>query len=150
MWTRARSLGVARDVGFRMPTVWLAEGHAAVAPVYLYRFDWATPMFKAIRLGAAHATELPYVWGNLVAGPRDFTFKLGGLTTGRVLSHRMRTRWTNFATDGAPVGPVGEPEWTPYRADDRATLVINKQDRVVDDPDRDIRLAWGDQVLGFR
>ena len=30
---RARSLGVASDVGFRMPTVWFAEGHSAVAPV---------------------------------------------------------------------------------------------------------------------
>ena len=68
--TKTRGMGVARDVGFRMPSVWLAEGHSAVAPVYLYRFDWATPMLKATADSArAHATELPYVWGNLVAGP---------------------------------------------------------------------------------
>ena len=47
---KARGMGVARDVGFRMPSVWLAEGHSAVAPVYLYRFDFATPMLQA----AAH------------------------------------------------------------------------------------------------
>ncbi|MET0698268.1 MAG: carboxylesterase/lipase family protein, partial [Mycobacterium sp.] len=68
--TRQLGLHVARDVGFRMPSVWLAEGHAAVAPVYLYRFDWTTPMLRLLRLGAAHATELPYVWGNLVMGPK--------------------------------------------------------------------------------
>ena len=62
-------MGVARDIGFRMPSIWFAEGHSAVAPVYLYRFDWATPMLRLLRLGGAHATELPYVWGNLVAGP---------------------------------------------------------------------------------
>ncbi|GAY13384.1 carboxylesterase/lipase family protein [Mycobacterium sp. shizuoka-1] len=147
---RARSLGVASDMGFRMPTVWFAEGHSAVAPVYLYRFDWATPIFKMIRLGAAHATELIYVWGNLVAGPRDVTFKLGGLKTGEAVSHRMRTRWANFAATGTPTGPHGEPQWAPYRADDRATLVIDREDEVVDDLDRQIRLAWGDQVLSFR
>jgi carboxylesterase type B len=43
-----------------------AEGHSTVAPVYLYRFDGATPMLKLMRIGATHATELPYVWGNLV------------------------------------------------------------------------------------
>ena len=147
---RARSLGVASDVGFRMPTVWFAEGHSAAAPVYLYRFDWATTLFKLIRLGAAHATELIYVWGNLVSGSRDFTFKLGGLKTGEALSQRMRTRWTNFAAAGTPTGPAGEPHWAPYRTDDRTTLLIDHHDRVVDDPDHRIRLAWGDQVLSLR
>ncbi len=150
MRARARSLGVARDVGFRMPSVWFAEGHSTVAPVYLYRFDWATPIFKLIRLGAAHATELIYVWGNLVSGPRDFTFKLGGLKTGEALSARMRTRWTNFAATGTPDGPAGEPRWTPFRTDDRTTLVIDRQDWVVKDLDRQIRQVWGDQVLSFR
>jgi len=150
MRARARSLGVARDVSFRMPTVWFAEGHSSVAPVYLYRFDWATPVFKLIGLGAAHATELIYVWGNLVAGPRDFTFKLGGLKAGEQLSHRMRARWTNFAATGTPTGPADEPYWAPYGNDSRATLVIDRRDEAVDDLDRHIRLTWGDQVLSFR
>ncbi|WP_396928665.1 carboxylesterase/lipase family protein [Mycolicibacterium sp.] len=147
---RTRSLGVASDVGFRMPTVWFAEGHTAVAPVYLYRFDWATPLFKAIRLGAAHATELIYVWGNLISGPRDVTFKLGGLKTGEELSERMRARWTSFAATGDPNLPLGQPRWAPYRTDDRATLLIDREDRVVDDVDGPIRQAWGDEVLSFR
>lgn len=147
---RARSLGVASDVGFRMPTVWFAEGHSEVAPVYLYRFDWATPIFKLIRLGAAHATELIYVWGNLVSGSRDVTFKLGGLKTGEALSQRMRARWTSFAATAEPAGPPGEPHWAPFRTDGRSTLVIDADDRVVDDLDGTIRAAWGNQVLSFR
>jgi para-nitrobenzyl esterase len=147
---KAVGMHVARDVGFRMPTLWLAEGHSAVAPVYLYRFDWTTPMLKLLRLGAAHATELPYVWGNLVMGAKDITFKLGGLKAGRALSKRLRTRWVNFAVDAKPVGAAGEPEWTPFTSGDRATLVIDRSDRVVDDLDRGIRTAWGDEVLSFR
>ena len=150
MRARARGLGVARDVGFRMPTVWFAEGQGEVAPVYLYRFDWATPLFKVIGLGAAHATELIYTWGNLVSGSRDFTFKLGGLKTAQALSDRVRTRWTNFARDADPTGPPGEPNWTPYTARQRTTMVLNRRDHVVDDLDRSTRAGGGDAVPRFR
>lgn len=143
-------MGVARDIGFRMPSIWFAQGHAAVAPVYLYRFDWATPMLRLVRLGAAHATELPYVWGNLVMGPRDPTFKLGGLKAGMAVSERIRRRWLSFATSGEPSGGDDDPVWRPYRPDDRATLVIDKRDAVLDDPDESLRAAWGEDVLSFR
>ena len=143
-------MGIARDVGFRMPTLWLAEGHSAVAPVYLYRFDWATPMLRLLRLGGAHATELPFVWGNLVAGPKDPTFRLGGLKTGKVVSARIQARWRNFATQGKPIGLDGEPEWPPYQQVDRGCLVIDRQDTVVNDVDLHIRSAWGSEVLSFR
>jgi para-nitrobenzyl esterase len=146
---KARGMGVARDIGFRMPTVWLAEGHSSVAPVYLYRFDWATPMLRLLRLGGAHATELPFVWGNLVAGPKDPTFKLGGMKTGKVVSQRIRARWCNFATHGKPLGLDGEPEWLPYQEADRACLVIDREDTVVNDVDLHIRSTWGSEVLSF-
>jgi para-nitrobenzyl esterase len=147
---KARGMSVARDVGFRMPTVWLAEGHSTVAPVYLYRFDWATPMLRLLRLSGAHATELPFVWGNLVAGSKDPTFRLGGMKTGKLVSERIQTRWRNFATQGKPLGRDGEPEWLPYQGADRACLVIDRHDSVVNDVDLHIRSAWGSEVLSFR
>src|SRR5262249_21645938 len=132
---KARGLGVARDLGFRMPSVWFAEGHSTVAPVYLYRFDFATPMLRLLRIAAAHATELPCVWGNLVSSAKDPTFKLGGLKSGKVVSERMQARWVNFATQGKPVGLPGEPEWLPYQEPDRTSLLIGKEDRVASDID---------------
>ncbi|MGV9798568.1 carboxylesterase/lipase family protein [Mycobacterium sp. NPDC003449] len=148
--TKAVGMGVARDIAFRMPSLWYAEGHSDVAPVYVYRFDYSTPMLRLLRLGAAHATELPYVWGNLVAGSKDPTFKLGGLKHGRGVSRRMRRRWVNFAARGEPAGAAGEPVWRSYRREDRAVLLIDKQDRTVADLDRDLHTAWGDEVLNFR
>jgi para-nitrobenzyl esterase len=145
--TRVRGLHVARDVGFRMPTVWFAEGHSACAPVHLYRFDWTTPMLRLLRLGAAHATELPYVWGNLVMGSKDITFKLGGFKQGVEVSERMQSRWVDFAHGRTP---GAEPSWPRYTVDDRSTLVIDRNDCIVDDVDREIRAAWGDQILSFR
>ncbi|HME47331.1 carboxylesterase/lipase family protein [Mycobacterium sp.] len=149
MRVRARGLSIASDVGFRMPSVWLAEGHSTVAPVYLYRFDWSTPMLKLLQVGAAHAMELPYVWGNL-SGPKDISLKLGGVKNAKAVSQRVRTRWINFATQAKPTGPPGEPEWTPYLETDRACLIINKRDTVVHDIDAHIRAAWGSEVLNFR
>jgi para-nitrobenzyl esterase len=146
---RARSLSIATDVGFRMPSVWLAEGHSRVAPVYLYRFDYSTPLLKLLLVNAAHATELPYVWGNL-GGPKDPTLKLGGAKTAEAVSARVRTRWINFAVRANPEGPPGEPGWEPYRAGDRACLIIDKRDSVVRDVDADIRAAWGSEMVSFR
>ena len=148
---KANGMGVASDLGFRMPSIWFAEGHRAVAPVYLYRFDFATPMLRVLRLDAAHATELPFVWGNLVAGPQGSdVHSSAGCKAGKA----------RFRADAGAVDQLrharrarrlaGDPEWRPYGADDRATLVIDKQDSVVDDLDADVRAAWGDDVLSFR
>jgi para-nitrobenzyl esterase len=146
---KSRGLSIATDVGFRMPSVWLAEGHSKVAPVYLYRFDYSTPLLKLFLVRAAHATELPYVWGNL-GGPKDPTLKLGGAKTARAVSRRVRTRWINFATQGKPQGPAGEPEWTTYQETDRACLIIDRHDDVVHDLDARIRAAWGTEMVSFR
>ncbi|SPM31092.1 carboxylesterase/lipase family protein [Mycobacterium terramassiliense] len=146
---KARFLSIATDVGFRMPSVWLAEGHSSVAPVYLYRFDYSTPLLKLLLVNAAHATELPYIWGNLGA-PKDPTLKLGGAKTAKAVSKRVRTRWVNFATHGKPEGPDGEPDWTPYQEADRACLLIDKRDAIVNDVDAPIRAAWGTQMVSFR
>jgi len=145
----ARGLSIASDVGFRMPSVWLAEGHNAVAPVYMYRFDYASPVMKLLLVGAAHATELPYVWGTLGV-PQDMTLKLGGAKTAKAVSKRIRGRWVNFAATAKPAGLPGEPEWTPYQDSDRACLIIDHRDRIVHDVDSEIRTAWGTAPVHLR
>ncbi|MFJ3491467.1 carboxylesterase/lipase family protein [Leifsonia aquatica] len=142
---KARGLDIATDIGFRMPAIWAASGHARVAPTYLYRFDFTTLALRLVGLGAAHGTELPYVWGVLGLGPKDPTFKLGGRRAGEALSARMIQRWTSFARTGVP----GDG-WPAYSDTERATLVIDAQDRMVPDLDAPLRTAWGDVVLSFR
>jgi para-nitrobenzyl esterase len=143
-------LGIARDIGFRMPTVWVAQGQQQVADTYLYRFDHAPPFLELIGIGASHATELPYVFGNLQSrGPKDLTFRLGGLRAARRLSVRMQRRWLSFAVTGVPTGVDG-PAWPAYTDDRRATMVFDRRERVVDDLDAPLRQAWGDAVLSYR
>ncbi|MDF2990189.1 MAG: carboxylesterase type [Microbacterium sp.] len=146
---RALGLGIAGDIGFRLPTLWIAEGHSAVAPVHLYRFDFSTPFLRLARLGATHGSELVYVWGTLDGGPKDLTFRLGGRRIGGELSHRLQERWSAFAHGHEPTAS-GASDWPAYTPDSRATLVIDRRDRLVDDLDIDLRRAWGDEVLTFR
>ncbi|UAJ81609.1 carboxylesterase/lipase family protein [Leifsonia sp. ZF2019] len=141
----ARGLDIATDIGFRMPTLWAAAGHSRVAPTYLYRFDFTTLALRLIGIGAAHGTELPYVWGVLDGGLKDPTFKLGGRRAGEALSRRLLARWTTFARTGAP-----GPGWPAYTEGGRKTLVIDREDRVEPDLDGALRAAWGDVVLSFR
>lgn len=154
---RLVGLGVARDIGFRMPTLWIAEGHRHVADVWLYRFDHATPFLRLIGLGATHGSELAYLWGSFSSGPKDLTFRLGGRRSGEEICARMQERWTAFAhgrtpdADGLPGAP-GWPTYDPTPAEGapaRATLVIERHDTVVDDLDAPLRAAWGDRVLDF-
>ena len=148
---RALGLGVARDIGFRLPTLWITEGHGSAAPVWFYRFDHSSPFLRLIGLGATHASELPYLWGNLVSGPKDLTFRLGGRRVAELISSRMQARWTAFARGEDPSAPDGVawPTFSVSGEHARATLVIDRHDVVVDDLDGDLRRAWGDETLAF-
>ncbi|WP_405498666.1 carboxylesterase/lipase family protein [Nocardia sp. NBC_00511] len=143
------ALTMSTDAAFRMPAHWVADAHSAHSPTWMYRFDHATPMLKAARVGAGHATELPYIFGNFGSFDYDPTFWLGGRKAAQEVSGRMMRRWLAFARYGVPAAIDGSKHWPPYNAAARTTLVIDAVDRVVDDPDRDRNTVWGDQVVGF-
>lgn len=149
---RLQSLGtgIARDIGFRLPAVWIAEGHSAVAPCWLYRFDYAPPLMTAIGLGAAHATEIAYVWRTLDAPSSELMLALGGKRTARSISRRMSSRWAAFAHGADPNwGEPASPSWPAYESEQRSSLVIHREDRVAQDLDGGLRDGWGDGVLSF-
>lgn len=143
------ALAMSTDAAFRMPAHWVADAHAQHSPTWMYRFDHATPMLKAARVGAGHATELPYVFGNFGTLNHDPTFWLGGRKVAMEVSGRMQRRWLAFATHRVPAALDGSKHWPPYRPTTRTTLVIDNIDRVIDNPDRDLHTAWGEQAVGF-
>ncbi|MGB3604865.1 carboxylesterase/lipase family protein [Gordonia sp. (in: high G+C Gram-positive bacteria)] len=146
-----RSMAISRDIGFRMPAVWIAESHAQVAPVYLYRFDWATPILRLLGYGAAHATEVPYVWGNPASTKRDPMYALGGRATGEQVRRRMQYRWLGFAAEGDPNTGGDDATWEAYVPQRHSSLLIGgTEDTPVDGLDDHILRAWGDEVLSFR
>lgn len=161
--SRASALHISTDAAFRMPTIWAATAHSRHAPTWLYEFDYVRPLLKAIGFGAMHGSELPYVWGNAIASPLA-AVPLGGARTAAEVAARMQARWLSFArtldpnpagaTNARAVADPGVPgamqRWPGYDGVHRNTLVINKVDRVVRDPRRKRRLAWGDEVIAFQ
>lgn len=144
------AVAVSQDAAFRMPAVWIAEAHSRVAPTWLYRFDHATPMLRASRIGAGHATEIPYLFGTFGALRPDPTFLLGGRRAAEAVAVRLRSRWLAFARTGRPDAPGEGGSWPEYDERGRRTLLIDRRDEVVTDADRAMRAVWGGEVLAFR
>ncbi|MCS5714547.1 carboxylesterase/lipase family protein [Herbiconiux sp. CPCC 205716] len=145
---------LSRDAGFRMPGIWLASAHSRTFPTWMYRFDHSTPALTLLGIGATHGAEIAYVFGTLGIGRRDPSFRLGGLAEARQLSEAMQRRWLSFASEGEPAGlsPLEggpAPEWPRYDEERRATMVFDRGERVIDDPDASIREAWGDSAISF-
>ncbi|GLK16732.1 carboxylesterase/lipase family protein [Herbiconiux flava] len=139
---------VSRDAGFRMPSIWLAEAHSRHAPTWMYRFDHATPLLRVTGIGATHAAELAYVFGSFAPRGRDIVFGLGGRAEALRVAGRMRGRWIAFARGEAP--DTDAVPWPPYDTEERPTLIIDREERVDNDPDGEIREAWGPEILAFR
>ncbi len=91
-------------------------------PVWAYRFDWdEEPSFLwwdfPHLLGAAHALEIPFVFGNFDLGRLNRALWDDDTRESREqLSRQMRSYWSAFAWRGDPGrGRDGElPEWTPW------------------------------------
>jgi para-nitrobenzyl esterase len=129
---------VAGDVVFRIPMLRLAEVYPA--PVYLYRFDVASPAFGG-RLGAAHALELSLVW-NRLANPFSALLLGGDTKPFERVALQMHDAWSAFAKTGSP--EIADlPPWPRYEAPRRATMIIDRDAaRVEDDAGGTTRELW--------
>jgi len=112
---------------------------AQPAPVYRYRCDFESNFpIKGTNttLKAGHATEITL---------KFLSYDQAGLEgNGPSLApaaHNMSALWASFAHTGQPSAP-GQPAWPPYDLKDRATMLIDADCKVVDDPDSDERKLW--------
>ncbi len=128
---------ILSDQRYCAPMMKIAERRAALggAPVYFYYFCWETPVMGG-KLMSPHALEISFVFDNTERSSR-FT---GGGPRPAALAAKLSEAWIAFATTGKPVAE-GLPDWLPYSADRRATLVINDETTLVDDPTRERREA---------
>jgi para-nitrobenzyl esterase len=129
------------DIAFRIPMIRLAEAQAACgAPVWMYRFDWASPAFEG-RLGAAHALELPFVWNKLDLPVSAILLggDVGGATA--ALATAMHDAWAAFIRGGEPAA-AGLPPWPRYDEPRRATMLFDRASSVADDPGAATRALW--------
>ncbi len=143
-WYADRSTGrrliidLMTDSIFLIPSLRLADAQAATpAPVWVYMFTWKTPVFGGF-LGATHALELPFVWGQLESTLwRAFVGDSPPLS----LATAMQDAWIAFARTGDPNSP-GAVAWPRYDTTTRPTMVLGEGIGVVKDPSKDPRELW--------
>jgi para-nitrobenzyl esterase len=117
--------------GYFLDSTLQAERKAALgaAPAYLYQFDFVSPQ-RGGRLGAHHALEVPFVFDELAA---SIAMVGEPNATAQHLADTMSTTWAQFARSGDP-NHAGLPNWKPYDAAQRWTLVFDKVSELVADP----------------
>lgn len=129
------------DYSFWYPSIRVAERHADLAPVHMYRFDLAPRLVRWVGLDATHGIELFAIFdrsGGLFGRAVGI---FGGYSAFEKTGKRMRANWLHFARTGTV-----DPGWPLYTARKRNTLIIDAVDRVESDPRRDKRLAWQEFV----
>jgi len=134
-------LALVTDAMFRIPSLRLAEQQMNIAPVYVYRFEWAAPILKIAGAGSFHGLEIPFVFANVDSGMGKILKLIATKKLINRLSGQMQQCWINFARYGNPNG-AGKEEWKMYDASNRVTMIFNKKTRPVNDPDAVERKAW--------
>ncbi|MDR1692733.1 MAG: carboxylesterase family protein [Oscillospiraceae bacterium] len=125
------------DVMYAFPKLRHAEQLCAGdGPVYLYRFDYYTPVMEGFGLYACHVAEMLPLFE--LQTPPFRQFYAGSEDEVHEIGLRMRAYWGNFARSGDPNG-AGLIRWEPYNLETRQTLVINKTDELVSDAEAAIR-----------
>lgn len=140
------AISTANMIGIGAVTIAERKYAQRGAPVFMYIFthesDDIIPGTNHKR-GAAHALEIPYKF-NLVQpagsqGGRGMMAITG--PESQKAAHHMSELWSTFARTGHPAAK-GQPEWPAYDTTTRATMEINTECKVVNDPYSAERTMW--------
>jgi para-nitrobenzyl esterase len=117
------------EFGWRME-YWAGLMEHVKAPAWLYYFSHATPYGETERwvsfgaekrkLGAFHASEIPFVFNNL---DNDWQSEIPTGDTDQMLAETMSDYWVNFAKTGDPNGG-DRPVWGPYTSSVRQFMAF--------------------------
>jgi para-nitrobenzyl esterase len=127
-------IAIRTDQSFRMPAVRLAEAqYGQGQSAYNYVFTWPSPMLDGA-LGAHHALELGFLFGNYGEGWG------GSGPAADALSRNIQDAWLAFARNGDPsCESVGK--WPSY-SKNRPTMIIREECHVEEAPYEDERRVW--------
>jgi para-nitrobenzyl esterase len=125
---------IESDRLFRIPALRLLEAQAPHAPaVHAYLFTWASPALGGM-LGACHALDVPFVFGNVEGDPvRRFVGEGPEVTE---LAEAMQEAWLCFARGAAPA------DWPVYEHARRETWLLGGERRVESAPLEAERRVW--------
>ncbi len=110
-------------------SITLAERKAAqkAAPAYMYYLVWETPVVNGL-FKSPHTLDIPFMFDNVDKA----RVLVGPGPEPDALARQMSGAWLAFAR-------TGNPNWPPYTAERRATMLFDVNSRVADDPNGEIR-----------
>jgi len=132
---------ITTDRQMRRNAILQAERKAALgkAPAYMYVIAWKTPVEDG-KWRSPHTLEVPFVWDNT----EKSALLVGTGPELRPLAKKMSGAWLAFAHTGNPSTP--NLKWPAYTASQRATMIFDNQCAVVNDPDKEERLAIAESL----
>lgn len=114
-------------------------GAAAYRYIFAYRSENPIPGSDA-KIGAMHGLDIAIKFNNVDAKLRGQPF--AGTRPERVAAGQNMSRmWANFARTGKP-SAEGQPEWPTYDLMNRATMFIDSECHVENDPHPSERRYW--------
>ena len=126
---------VNADWLFRMPTLHLAQAHAAAGGrTHFYELTWTAPAMGGV-LGACHGLDVPLVFGNLTSGQPAMLIGETPSAAAEALSGWIRAAWTAFAADG-------DPGWPAFDTEQQLIQILDTPMEVTRFPEQASRLLW--------
>lgn len=128
---------LASDATFRAGVMTEAERKAeeGAAPCYMYYFRWKSPVRDG-KLRTFHTLEIPFVFDNV-----DLATAMTGSGQDRyALEDKISGAWVAFVRTGNPSHGL-LPSWPAFNTRQRATMILDNECDVVDDPHGDERRA---------
>jgi len=126
---------LASDATFRAGVLTEAERKAdqGTASVYVYYFTWKSPVRDG-KLRTFHTLEIPFVFDNV-----DLATAMTASGQERyALADKISSAWVAFARSGNP-SHKGLPNWPAFNTKQRATMILNNECEVVEDPNGEER-----------
>jgi len=132
-----RLIATLTDSNFRIRSLIVAEQKATQgkAPVYMYSFEWETPV-QGGRLKAPHALDVPFTFDTI-----DLTNATDRSAAAHTLSATMAETWAAFAHSGVP-SHKSIARWPAYDLNSRATMMLDTECRIENDPRGESRQLW--------
>ncbi len=132
-----RLIATLTDANFRIRSLIVADHKArqAGAPVYMYSFEWETPV-RGGRLKAPHALDVPFTFDTI-----DLTNATDRSAAAHKLAATMSATWAAFARAGVPDN-AAIPHWPMYDVTTRATMMLDAECRIENDPRGETRQLW--------
>lgn len=138
---------IMKDRTFLVDSIKVADAQSEKNDTWMYRFDYAPISAKLNGLGATHAVEVSVALNNTKGEGIAYSFWRD--TPEDIIKkfiENMHMSWVNFAKTGDPNGNL-DIEWKKYDSKSRTTFVFDEENKVENNPAKDIYETWRDIKL---